>query len=344
MSNPASAKAPFSPDLLALDWAVELPRISEGIKRAMVEILRKRGIVVSVSGGIDSSVTAALCVRAVGKDRVIGLMMPERHSATDTPRLSELLADHLVIRRINIDISPILEAVGFYDKYDEAVRRIVPDYGPGWKSKIVISETAEDKTYRFFSVVAASPGGQMVKQRLDLGSYLAIVASTNFKQRIRKMLEYHHADLYNYAVAGTPNRLEYDQGFFVKQGDGAADIKPIAHLYKTQVYELARCLGLPEAIINRPPTTDTYSLPQGQDEFFFGFPYKVMDLCLYGKNNGYTPEEVAPAAGLTAGQVRAIYQDIDRKRATTRYLHMEPLLVGPVPEIEARPKAEKDAG
>ena len=158
------------------------------------------------------------------------------------------------------------------------------------------------------------------------------------------MLEYYHADLHNYAVAGTPNRLEYDQGFFVKLGDGAADIKPIAHLYKTQVYELARVLGLPDAIINRPPTTDTYSLPQGQDEFFFSVPYEVMDLCLYGKNHGFGPEDVAPAAGLPAGRVKAIYEDIDRKRATTRYLHLSPVLVVPVREVEEAPKAGQGVG
>ena len=337
-------RAAFSRDLLALDGAAEADRIAGGLRNALARTLRRRGLVVGISGGIDSSVTAALCVRAVGRDRVIGLQMPERHSAEDTPALSGLIADHLGIRSVPIDISPILEAVGYYERYDDAVRTAVPGYGPGWRSKIVVSETAEDKAYTFFSIVAVSPEGREVRQRLDLGSYLAIVAATNFKQRVRKMLEYYHADLANYAVAGTPNRLEYDQGFFVKQGDGAADIKPIAHLYKSQVYDLARYLGLPEAIVNRPPTTDTYSLPQGQDEFFFAVPYDVMDLCLYGKNNGYGPEEVAPAAGLAPGRIRAIYQDIDRKRATTRYLHLPPVLVVPVPEIDAVPGASREAG
>jgi NAD+ synthase len=335
-------KTAFSPDLLKIDCAAELTAVSDAIRNILGKKLRRRGLVVGISGGIDSSVTAALCVRAVGKDKVIGLQMPERHSADDTLGLSELLADHLGIRKVPLDITPILEAVGYYDKYDEAVRTAIPGYGRDWKSKIVVSDIAENRAYTLFSVVAASPEGRMVKKRLNLGAYLAIVASTNFKQRIRKMLEYYHADLNNYAVAGTPNRLEYDQGFFVKQGDGAADIKPIAHLYKTQVYELARFLGLPEAIVSRPPTTDTYSLPQSQDEFFFAVPYEAMDLCLYGKNNGFSPEAVAAAAGLPSGRVKAIYQDIDRKRATTQYLHMAPVLVTPVPEIDDAPKAEKD--
>jgi len=339
-----NAKTAFTPQLLEIDCDKELDKISEAIRNTLGRMLHKRGLVLGISGGIDSSVTAALCVQALGKDKVIGLQMPERHSAEDTQGLSSLLANHLGIREVSIDITPILEAVCYYDKYDEAVRAAVPGYGLDWKSKIVVSDITEDKAYTLFSVVAASPDGRMVKERLELSSYLSIVAATNFKQRIRKMLEYYYADLYNYAVAGTPNRLEFDQGFFVKQGDGAADIKPIAHLYKTQVYQLARHLGLPEAIINRPPTTDTYSLPQGQDEFFFSVPYEVMDLCLYGKNHGFSAGDVSRHTGLTPGRVSAIYQDIERKRAATRYLHLAPVLVTEVPEIVCDPIVKKDLG
>ncbi|MGA2362129.1 MAG: NAD(+) synthase [Candidatus Aminicenantales bacterium] len=334
-------KASFSPELLNIDCASELTTISQAIRDALGKKLHRRGLIVGISGGIDSSVTAALCVQAVGKDRVIGLQMPERHSAEDTMDLSSLIADHLEIRKVPIDITRILEAVGFYDKYDDAVRSAIPGYGREWKSKIVVSEIAEDKAYTLFSVVAVSPDGRVIKKRLALNSYLAIVASTNFKQRTRKMLEYYHADLHNYAVAGTPNRLEYDQGFFVKQGDGAADIKPIAHLYKTQVYQMARYLGLPEAIISRPPTTDTYSLPQGQDEFFFSAPTEVMDLCLYGKNHGLGAEVISRHTGLPPGRVSTIYQDIDRKRAATQYLHLPPVLVTTVPEIELETRIKK---
>jgi len=147
------------------------------------------------------------------------------------------------------------------------------------------------------------------------------------------MLEYYHADRLNFAVTGTPNRLEYDQGFFVKLGDGAADVKPIAHLYKTQVYQLAQYLGVPKEIRQRPPTTDTYSLSQGQDEFYFSLPYDKMDLCLYGKNNGISVETVAEYLDLKPEQIQRVYDDIDTKRLTTRYLHLSPLLVEDIPEI-----------
>lgn len=339
-----SEKASFSLEFLRMDCGSELTKITSAIRDALANKLHKRGLVLGLSGGIDSSVTAALCVRAVGKDKVIGLQMPERHSAEDTMGLSSLIADHLGIKRVHIDITPILDAVGYYDKYDHAVRSAIPEYGLGWKSKIVVSEITEDKAYTLFSVVAASPEGRVIQKRLQLNSYLAIVASTNFKQRIRKMLEYYYADLHNFAVAGAPNRLEYDQGFFVKLGDGAADIKPIAHLYKTQVYQLAKDLDLPEAIINREPTTDTYSLPQGQDEFFFSVPYDVMDLCLYGRNHGLSAEIVGAQAGLPPARICAIYQDIDRKRAATRYLHLPPLLAAAIPEIDVEMNLKDSPG
>lgn len=288
---------------------------------------------VALSGGIDSSVTLGLAVRAVGPQRVFALLMPEKDSAKDTLALSTRVADTFEVDRIDIDITPILDAVGFYQCYGDAMRKVIPEYTDEWKSKIVIPSVLDSDGYRLFSVVAHSPDGRNIRQRLPLTAYLEILAATNFKQRIRKMLEYHHADRLHYAVAGTPNRLEYDQGFFVKLGDGAADLKPIAHLYKSQVYQLAECLGVPQEIRNRPPTTDTYSLAQGQDEFFFSLPYEKMDLCLYGKNNGYPPDEVAPAVGLSNDQVQRVYNDIDTKRAATRYLHMAPLMVGDVPEI-----------
>jgi NAD+ synthase len=260
--------------------------------------------------------------------------MPEQHSADETLDLSSMVADHFGVEKIHEDISDILEALGFYRRYDHAVQRVIPEYGQGWKSKIITPNVIEKKGFNLFSIVAQKPDDTIVKKRLPLQAYLEIVAATNFKQRTRKMLEYYHADRLNYAVAGTPNRLEYDQGFFVKLGDGAADVKPIAHLYKTQVYQLAQYLEVPAEIRKRPPTTDTYSMPQGQDEFYFSLPYDRMDLCLYGKNNGITTAIVADALGLTPEQVQSVYDDIDTKRSTTRYLHLPPLLIDDVPEIE----------
>ncbi len=326
-------KHPLKSEVLRIDPEREVRNITGSIRSILSRQLRRRGLVVALSGGIDSSVTTALAVKALGPERVLNLLMPERHSAEETLRLSTLITDTFGTSKIHEDITGILEAVGFYTRYDAAMRRVIPEYGQGWKSKIAITNAVDHKGFNLFSVVVQSPDGIVRKERLALQPYLEIVAATNFKQRARKMLEYYHADRLNYAVAGTPNRLEYDQGFFVKLGDGAADIKPIAHLYKSQVYQLAVYLGVPEEIRKRAPTTDTYSLPQGQDEFYFSLPYDRMDLCLYGKNNGYAPEAVAEAVALSPEQVQRVYDDIDAKRAATRYLHLHPQLVEAVAEI-----------
>jgi len=325
----------FSSEILRINAKQEVARIIDRLRFIMKKKLKRRGIVVGLSGGIDSSVTCALAVEAFGPERVFGLHMPERDSSEETLFMSKMISNHLMIKSAHEDISGILEAVKFYKRYNDAVRSIIPEYGESWKSKIVTSDITENRGFTFFSVVAQAPDGKLIKKRLPLKIYLEILAATNFKQRTRKMLEYYYADLLHYAVAGTPNRLEYDQGFFVKQGDGAADIKPIAHLYKTQVYQLAEYLEVPEIIRKRPATTDTYSLSQGQDEFYFFLPYEQMDLCMYGKNIGIEPSLVAEATGLTTEQVDYIFRDIDRKRSTTRYLHMQPLLVGNVPEIHS---------
>jgi NAD+ synthase len=317
----------FGAEVLNLDCRKEAEKLCATIKEVVLVRFRKKGVVLGLSGGVDSSTVAALTVRALGREKVLGLLMPERHSSADTLTLSRQVADHLGIEAVHEDISSILEATGCYRRQEEAIRMVIPVYGPGWKSKIVLPSVVETEQFRIFSVVAESPSGERVEARLSLEAYLRVVAATNFKQRTRKMLEYYHADRLNYAVAGTPNRLEYDQGFFVKLGDGAADIKPIAHLYKTQVYQLAEFLGVPENIRSRPPTTDTYSMPQSQEEFYFSLPYDKMDLVLYAKNNGYTAEQVGPAVGLNTEQVERVFKDIEGKRRVASYLHAGPVVL-----------------
>jgi NAD+ synthase len=313
-------------DVLELDAEVEIERIAQSLRTQVLGEFRRRGAVMGLSGGIDSSVVAALCVRAFGKDKVLGLFMPERHSSDDALSLGRMLADSLGIEAIVEDIAPALEGLGCYRRQDEAIRSIVPQYGPGWKCKLVLPSILEAGRLNVTRLTVQSPQGDVTTVRLTPAAYLQIVAATNYKQRVRKMTEYYHADRLNYAVAGTPNRLEYDQGFFVKQGDGAADVKPIAHLYKTQVYQLAAQLGVPEEIRRRPPTTDTFSMPQTQEEFYFALPYARMDLCLYALNHGIAAEDVAPAVDLTPEQVGRVFRDIEAKRRATKYLHTPPLL------------------
>jgi len=317
----------FTSDVLKLDFASESEKICNQIREIVLRQFRKQGVIVALSGGIDSSVVGALCVQALGKERVFGLLMPEKDSSEHTLHLSRLIVEHLGIRVEQRDITAILEAVGCYNYRDEAIKSVVDEYEPDYKCKIVLPSILENERYSLFSVIVQSPEGVETKARLTSKAYLQIVAASNFKQRVRKMLEYYHADQLNYAVTGTPNRLEYDQGFFVKLGDGAADIKPIAHLYKTQVYQMAEFLNVPEEICRRKPTTDTYSMPQSQEEFYFSVPYDKMDICLYGKNHNVPHAEVARAAGLTIEQVQRVYRDIDDKRKATCYLHKPAVLI-----------------
>jgi NAD+ synthase len=327
--------ARFSAEVLAID----APSVSQSIEAALQQqvftALRRRGAVVALSGGIDSSVVTSLCARALGPERVHVLLMPERHSSSEALTLGQLLTSTLGVSTTVEDIDPILEAAGCYRRQAEAIRSVFPDFDERHRCKITLPSILKSDRLNVSELTVERPSGERRASRMPPAAYRQLVAATNFKQRVRKMLEYYHADRLNYAVAGTPNRLEYDQGFFVKLGDGAADVKPIAHLYKTQVYALAEYLGVPEEIRRRPPTTDTFSLPQSQEEFYFALPYDKMDLCLYGRNHKVPADAVAAATGLTSEQVERVYRDIDQKRRTTRYLHQPPLLVNPVPELGA---------
>jgi len=306
------------------------------ICKRMVDIvgkdLRRRGVVVALSGGVDSSVCAALSVRALGPGKVFGLLLPEKDSSSASEDLGRQVAEHLGIEYLKQNIASTLEAIGCYRWRDEAIAAVFPDYQSDWKSKLVIAGGIDGR-FNYFKLVVQPPHGELREQRLELKQYLQIVAATNYKQRIRKTIEYFHADRLHYAVVGTPNRLEYDQGFFVKNGDGSADVKPIAHLYKTQVYALARYLGLPDAVCTAKPTTDTYSLPQGQDEFYFALPYQKMDLALWAHNHHLPAGELAAALEVSPEQANFIYNDIEKKRSTTRYLHSRAILMEKVSEI-----------
>lgn len=325
----------FSPAVLD----IEAPRVAQDIEASIREsvfvTLKRKGAVVGLSGGVDSSVTAALCVRALGRERVLGLLLPEEESSEDSLRLGQLVADQLRIRSVCEDVTPLLRAARCYERRDAAIRSVIPEYGKGYKCKLVLPDLTEQSGYPIYSVVVSAPEGTERRARLTGEAYLGILAASNLKQRTRKMIEYFYADLHQYAVVGTPNRLEYDQGFFVKNGDGAADLKPIAHLYKSQVYRLAEYLEVPGEIRERPPTTDTFPLQQSQEEFFFSLPCEKMDLCLYGRNHGIPPAEVASAGGLTLAEAENAYRMIDSKRKATRYLHLRPLLAEIVEEIPA---------
>jgi NAD+ synthase len=325
----------FSKDVLRINPPQVAAQIEEAIRSQVFQSLRRRGVVVGLSGGIDSSVVTTLAARALGPDKVLALLMPERDSSTESATLGSLLTSKFSVPTLTEDLTEILKAAGCYERQNEAIRTVFPNFSASDRFKITIPSILDGDRLNVSELTVESASGERQTSRMPPAAYLQIVAATNFKQRFRKLMEYYHADRLHYAVAGTPNRLEYDQGFFVKQGDGAADLKPIAHLYKSQVFALAEYLGVPDEIRRRQPTTDTFSMPQSQEEFYFALPYDKMDLCLYARNHNVSAAEAAPAIGLKPEQVERVYKDIDQKRRTTRYLHARPLLVEPVSEVVA---------
>ena len=320
-------------DLLRLDAAVETERIVARIRDIVLQQLKRTGVVIGVSGGIDSAVVAFLCARALGQQRVLALFTPETESSPDALHLARIVAQALGVRSVTEDITTILRAAHCYKRRDETVRKVVPEYRAGYTCGIVLPSVHAPQCSALFSVVVRAPDGQAKWVPLSAEAYYDIVAADNFKQRVRKMMEYYYADLLQYAVAGTPNRLDYDQGFFVKNGDGAADVKPIAHLYQSQVYQLAAHLGVPAEILRRPAAADSYPLEQSQEDFYFFLPMEKMDFCLYGKNHGISAANLSAAVGLETDQVQRVYDAIQAKRQAAQYLRAAPLLVEEVSEV-----------
>lgn len=322
-------KIQFSPDLLKIDDIENVvEKIVNKLKNDVRVKLRRRGGVIGISGGIDSSVTFALAARAFGSKDVVGIMLPEKDSSGDSKMLAQELAKSVGVANIlEENITGALEGFKCYERRDEAVKRVFPEYDPAtYKMKIGVNQRGLNTNLPpVFSVTIIDENKQEFTKLLPANEYLQIVASSNFKQRCRMSMLYYHAERLHYAVIGTPNKHEVEQGFFVKYGDGGADVLPIGNLYKSQVYELARYLNIPQEIIDRTPTTDTYTAEQTQEEFFYQLPFEKMDVLWYGFENGYTPEEVAPTMNMTVKDVDLIFKNFNRKQITTDYLRMSPI-------------------
>ena len=309
--------------VLAIDAESEVAKIGSWMQDTLSRELRKRGVVVAISGGIDSAVCAALAVKALGPSKVFGLLLPERESSPDSTTRGRELVEMLGIEHLEVDITPVLTAFGCYAERDAAIKRVIPAYGDGWRSKIAIAGSGKGQITSF-RMIAESPSGEQFEGRLPHRELLQVIAATSFKQRSRKTIEYFHADRLNYAVLGTPNKLEYDLGFFVRNGDGSADIKPIAHLYKTQVFAIGDFFQIPTSIQQATPSTDTYSMSQGQDEFYFGLEWQQMDKVVWAITQRYSSNETAELLGVSKETAQSLVKDIESKKRMSQVLRAQP--------------------
>ncbi|HKK42823.1 MAG TPA: NAD(+) synthase [Bacteroidales bacterium] len=322
------AKKPFSKDILIInDIEAECNRLINNIRESVFNRLNRLGGVIGISGGIDSSVCMALAARALGTDKMLAIMLPEHDSSNDSALFAGKLADKFGVKAITENITGALDGFGCYQRRDEAVKSVFPEYDPSeYKMKIGIKTSGLSSSLPpIFSVTIVDKNGNEQSHRVPAPELRQIEAASNLKQRSRMSMLYYHAERLHYAVIGTPNKHEVEQGFFVKNGDGGADVMPISHLFKTQVYQMAHYLGIPEEIINRTPTSDTYSAEQTQEEFFFQMPFEEMDLLWYAFKNNYDKEEVAEVMGKTPDEIQRIFAGFDRKIKTTAYLRMQPI-------------------
>jgi NAD+ synthase len=321
-------RKPFSKEIILLENVeTAVNKIVNKLQQDVIQNFKRNGAVVGISGGIDSSVCLALSVRAFGADKVVGIIMPEKDSSPDSEELALELARKFGIKTIKEEITDALNGFKCYERRDEAVKRVFPEYDPRtYKMKIGIRQSGlYNNLPPIFTLTIIDEKGKQQDKILHTRDYLQIVAASNFKQRSRMSILYYHAEALYYMVIGTPNKHEQEQGFFVKYGDGGADVMPIGNLYKTQVYQLAEYLSVPRRIIERTPTTDTYSATQTQEEFFYQLPFKLMDIYWYGYENGYSSQEVAQVMGETTERIDALFRNFERKRKTTEYLRMPPV-------------------
>ena len=315
----------FSKTVLDLDVSSEITRISDYIREMTLKKFKRKGAVIGLSGGIDSAVIAELCVRALGKDKVLGLLLPEKESNPISLDFGRKQAQKMGIETIKVDISRYLDSLNVYERRNTVIKGIFSDFNDSYKFNITLPQNLLEKDrLNFHSLTIEDINGNRGTKRLPGKDWLKISACQNMKQRIRMIQLYYYSEKNNYIVAGTTNKTEVVQGFFVKFGDGGVDIEPIAHLYKTQVYELAKSLGVIDEIITRPPSPDTYSLPVTDKEFYFCLDYELLDLLMYAYENAVPIIQVAGALELKLEQVERVFKDFKAKERATWHLREMP--------------------
>ena len=321
-------KMKFNRDSLKINPESEAKKICHFIRQMTLKDFKRKGAVIGLSGGIDSAVVAELCVKALGKEKVFGVFLPEKESNPISLEYGEKQAVKLGIQIAKVDITEYLESFKIYQTRNTVIKSILPEFDDSYRFHITLPQNLLAKNrLNYHSIKIEDKKGIKTTKRISGTDWLQISACQNIKQRTRMIQLYYYAEKNNYIVAGTTNKSEVMQGFFVKFGDGGVDIEPIAHLYKTQVYSLANYLGVIKEIINRPPSPDTYSLPVTDKEFYFCVDYELLDLLLYAYENNVPSYNISKTLNLNEEQIKRVFNDFKAKEQATWHLRELPPLL-----------------
>ena len=315
----------FDLDVLKIDPLQEVEKLSKFIVNQVNFIFRRKGIIVGLSGGIDSACMASIAAHAMGNEKVFGLVLPEKESNPISKEFAIKHAQTLGINFKEIEITSTIDSVVSYSWRDKFIQKLIPEYQPGYKYNITLpTDLLERAAYSFYNLQVQMPDGEIKKKRLNLAEFHTVTSFANIKIRSRMLHLYSQAESRNLVVAGTTNRTEFILGDFCKYGDGGTDIEPLSYLYKDQIYQLSEYLKMIPEIMNRQPSPDTFSLPVSDQEFFFRIPFDKLDYLLYAWEHRISTDETAKVLHLSLDAVERAFKDFTGKNKATAHLRTTP--------------------